>query len=73
MQRRNVLLDSYPQRTHEDSDQDERMRWGLSQRLPRWRAFDGLRSLIAPPWAIRDSAAPAPAKPPYPGRRPSHR
>jgi hypothetical protein len=25
--------------------------WGLSRRLPRWRAFDGRQSDVAPSWA----------------------
>jgi hypothetical protein len=28
-----------------------RMKWGLSSQLPRWRAFDGLRSQLAASWA----------------------
>ena len=28
----------------------EDRRWGLAARLPRWRAFDGRRSLVALDW-----------------------
>jgi len=34
------------------------MTWGLSSRLPEWRAFDGRRSLIAPAWAAINETAP---------------
>jgi hypothetical protein len=35
---------------------DTKLVWGLSMRLPRWNAFDGRRSQIAPTWARPENA-----------------
>jgi hypothetical protein len=65
------LLDRPPQNVREERAEDDLLTWGLSQRLPRWRAFDGLRSLIAPSWALRDSPAQLPLQPPHVAAAPS--
>jgi len=41
-----------------EADRNRRVTWGLSSRLPEWRAFDGRRSRIAPAWAAINETAP---------------
>jgi len=46
------------QNSRSEADRNRRVTWGLSSRLPEWRAFDGRRSLIAPAWAAINETAP---------------
>jgi len=49
---------------------DTQLVWGLSRRLPRWNAFDGRRSQVAPTWARFTRASELPSAAPMSSRRP---
>jgi hypothetical protein len=50
MKQRAVVL-VVGQNTRSPAEQrSRRLRWGLSARLPRWRAFDGRRSRVVINW-----------------------
>jgi len=37
------------------AERNRRLQWGLSARLPRWRAFDGRRSRVAINWTTTEA------------------